>query len=70
MRTSGVISLAVALACLALVPSPVAAAGPPAIDPGTACATEFSAIKVEGDPNAVVVVAGDLPGPFKGTITA
>jgi hypothetical protein len=70
MRISGVLSLGVTLACLALVPSPIAAAGPAAIDPNTACATEFSAIKVEGDPNTVVVVASDLPGPFKGTITA
>jgi TonB family protein len=42
----------------------------PAIDQSTACATEFAAIRVAGDPDAVIVRASDLPGPFRGTITA
>jgi hypothetical protein len=42
----------------------------PAIDPATACATTFSATRIDGDPKAVIVRAIDLAGPFRGTLTA
>jgi hypothetical protein len=68
---------AVALACAVMTATSqtvnaadVPAANATAIDARTACATEFSATTVAGDPNAVVVHARDLPGPFTGTITA
>ncbi len=45
-------------------------ANAPAIDPRTACATEFTVTTIDGQPNAVVARALDLTGPFTGTITA
>lgn len=71
MRSAAAISLGIVLACAALSTS----AGParavdPTIDPNTACATGFVAIRVAGDPDAVIVRASDLAGPFQGTITA
>jgi hypothetical protein len=69
--------LAVALTCALLAgalhaadAADTPAADVTAIDAKTACATEFSATKVDGDPNAVVARARNLAGPFTGTITA
>ncbi len=66
-----------AVACALLAGAPHAAgaadmpaAGATAIDAKTACATDFAATKVDGDPNAVVARARNLGGPFTGTITA
>jgi hypothetical protein len=71
MRTIGVISLSVALACAAVSTSAApAGAVDPKIDQNTACAGRLDAIRVASDPNAVVLRAGSLPGPFRGTITA
>lgn len=64
------VSFCIAAACAAAGPAPAAAADPPTVDPNTACATGFSAIRIDGDPNAVIVVAEDLPGSLSGTITA
>jgi len=58
------------VACVAVVTASPAGADPSAIDPNTACATDFSALRIDGDPNAVVVVADSLAGPFSGTVTA
>ena len=68
MRTIGVISLSAAFACAAVSAS--AGAVDPTIDQNTACAGRFDAIRVAFDPNAVVLRAGSLPGPFRGSITA
>lgn len=70
MRVPGVILLGAALLCCAIVPPRFAAGAPPPIDPATACATDFAAIRVPNDPNTVIVRASDLAGPFQGTITA
>jgi len=67
---AGVVSLCLAMACVAAFTASPAGADPPAIDPNTACATNFSALRIDGDPNAVVVVADDLAGTFSGTVTA
>jgi hypothetical protein len=67
---AGVVSLCLAVAWVAVVAASPAGADPPVIDPNTACATDFSALRVDGDPNAVVIVADSLAGPFSGTITA
>lgn len=71
MRALGVVSLCVAVACAAVsATAGTAGAVDPTVDPSTACATEFAALRIAGDPNAVVVRASDLPGPFQGKITA
>jgi hypothetical protein len=67
---AGVVSLCLAVACGAAFTASPAGADPAAVDPNTACATNFSALRVDGDPNAVVIVADSLAGPFRGTITA
>lgn len=69
MRALGVVSICATLACAAIGSGRPAGAAPPAIDQNTACATDFAVFRTY-DPNAVIVSASDLPGPFRGTITA
>ena len=69
MRTLGVASLCFFLACATVGSTDPAPAAPPAIDQSTACATDFTAFRTH-DPSAAIVSAGDLAGPFRGTITA
>jgi hypothetical protein len=64
--------IAVALVpAITAVPFGVANAADPVVpNPYADCAAKFSATKVDGDPNVVVLRAIDLPTPFSGTITA
>jgi hypothetical protein len=56
---------------VAAVPFGIANAADPVVaNPYADCAAPFSATKVDGDPNVVVLRAIDLPAPFSGTITA
>jgi len=64
------LSLCLALGCASGGAAFAAGSGQPTIDPHTACATGFAAIRIDGDPNAVIVRASDLPAPFSGTVTA
>jgi hypothetical protein len=69
MRSSGLVTVWLVLAYATVGSSTAAPAAPPAIDQSTACATDFAAFRTN-DPTAVIVSAGDLVGPFRGTITA
>jgi hypothetical protein len=61
----------VLLVCaVALATHAAIAADQPALDPRTACATNFAATKIAGDPNSVVVRITDPVAPPAGTITA
>jgi len=64
------VSLCVALACGGAGAAFAADSGQPAVDPNTACATDFNVIRIGSEPHAVIVQAFDLPAPFTGTITA
>jgi hypothetical protein len=69
VRPSSVVTVCLVLACATVGSTGAAPAAPPAIDPSTACATDFAAFRTN-DPTAAIVSAGDLIGPFRGTITA
>lgn len=70
MPISRVYAILMGSAIMASALSAVAAENPPAVDANTACAGEFVATTIDGDPNAVVARALNLAGPFAGTITA